>query len=210
MKLLRPFTGTGAIFFPIGLPPNGTCEFSTKKCRKYCYAVSDDLFDYETRVSEEDKWDIYNYIINRPIADICLKIFKELDGLQTSILHWFGTGDCQTKDIDKVSFIISSISKHIKKDVIQMGFTRNVELWNRHKNIFALTVKSIDNIKEKEGMFSISDYKNGVSIMYSPKYNVRGGYCGPVTCRDLVEAKLTHSINCKVCCDLKIGCFDRR
>ncbi len=208
MNLLRPFTGTGAIFFPIGQPPNGTCEFSTEECRKYCYAISSSLFDYETSVSEEDKWDIYNFIINRPISDICEKIFQELSGLQTPILHWFGTGDCLTKDTDIISSIIDSISKY-KEDIVQMGFTRNVELWKRYKDIFALTVEGVEKIEE-EGIFSISDYKNEVSVIYSPSYKVKGGYCGPITCKDLVDTKLEHQINCRVCCDLKMGCFDRR
>ncbi len=209
MNLLRPFTGTGAIFFPIGQPPNGTCEFSTEECRKHCYALSNNLFDYETRVSEKDKWDIYNYIIDRPIDDICLKILKELDGLQTSILHWFGTGDCLTKDIDRISLIINSISKELK-DVIQMGFTRNIELWKKHKDIFALTIEGMEYIDEKEGLYSISDYENGVSVMYSPNHNIRGGYCGPITCKDLTDTKLEHQIDCRVCYDLKMGCFGRR
>jgi hypothetical protein len=46
--------------------------------------------------------------------------------------------------------------------------------------------------------------------MSASNYNVRGGYCGPNTCRDLVESELEHQINCQVCHKLSIGCFDRR
>ena len=72
MKLLRPFTGTGAIFLPIGQPPNGTCEFSTKECRKYCYAMSDNLFDYEARISGSETKKIYKYITTKSIDIISI------------------------------------------------------------------------------------------------------------------------------------------
>ena len=124
MYLLRPFTGTGAIFFPIGLPPEGTCEFSTESCRKYCYVVEDSLFDFESHVPQEEMKDIYEYIMwEQSIDRLCRKIELELEGLHTPILHWFGTGDCPTKDIDKISAIIDAMPEHI----VQMGFTKNVE-----------------------------------------------------------------------------------
>ena len=206
MKLLRPFTGTGAIFFPIGLPPNGTCEFSTYECRKYCYAYSDSLFDFEIRVSEEDKREIYNYIMSKPIKEIISKIINELDGLQSPILHWFGTGDCMLKDIDTISAIIDNVPDNI----IQMGFTRNVNLWEKYKDIFSFTIEKIEDINSRIGMFSIPNYEECISVMCAGDYNIRGGFCGPFTCRDQIDSKLEHQINCRVCSDLKIGCFDRR
>lgn len=206
MKLLRPFTGTGAIFFPIGLPPQGTCEFATPACRRYCYAGSDSLFDFETNVPENEMWETYNYIITQPIKRVVAKIIQELDGLQTPILHWFGTGDCPTKDIDRISDIIDAVPKKI----IQMGFTRNVRLWEWHKDIFALSIEDREHIRGREGMFSVPNYVEGISVMCASTHNVRGGYCGPITCRDLVESKLEHQINCRVCYKFRIGCFDKR
>lgn len=207
MYLLRPFTGTGAIFFPIGLPPDGTCEFSTESCRENCYVGNNSLFDFESHIPKEEARDIYDYIVREPSIDkICKKIKLELMGLRTPILHWFGTGDCPTKDIDKISAIIDTIPKTI----VQMGFTRNIELWEKYKDIFSLTVERRDDIRGREGMFSIPDYVEGISIMSSSNYSVRGGYCGPITCRDIIESKLEHQINCQVCHKLLIGCFDRR
>ncbi len=206
MKILRPFTGTGGIFFPIGLPPKGTCQFSTEICRKMCYATETSLFDFETFVPEEDKWQIYNYFIKQPVTRICNEILHELDGLQTPILHWFGTGDCQTKDIDRICLIIDNLPKHL----VQMGFTRNKKLWRKYKKIFALTVESMDEIGSQEGMFSVPNYKEGISVMYSPDYAIRGGYCGPITCRDLIDSDLEHFVNCQVCRHIKAGCFDRQ
>ncbi len=207
MYLLRPFTGTGAIFFPLGLPPAGTCEFSTESCRKNCYVVSDSLFDFESHIPKEEAKDIYEYIIKEPSIDkLCQKIELELMGLHTSILHWFGTGDCPTKDVDKISSVIGAMPRGI----VQMGFTRNIELWERHKDIFALTVEKREDMGDRDGMFSIPNYVEGISVMSSSNYNVRGGYCGPITCRDIVESGLEHQVNCQVCHKMLIGCFDRR
>ncbi len=205
-KILRPFTGTGAVFFPVGLPPKGTCEFASDNCLKHCYTVEDSYFEEETKINNKELYKIYNYFMQSPISQIRDEIVKELDGLQTSILHWFGMGDCQTKDVNRISKII----KAIPDSIVQMGFTRNVKLWEQYKNIFALTIEDIEKAKNKEGLFSIPNYVEGVSVMYSSKYTVRGGYCGSLTCRDFVDSKLEHFVNCKVCYKLKTGCFDKR
>lgn len=206
LKILRPFTGTGAVFFPIGLPPKGTCEFASPDCLKYCYTIEESYFEEETDIPDEELQYIYNYFMEKPINEISDKIIKELDGLQTPILHWFGMGECQTKDVNRISKIIDSIPNNI----IQMGFTRNVKLWERYKNIFVLTIENIEEAENKKGLFSIPNYTEGISIVYSPQYMVRGGYCGSTTCKDFISSKLEHFINCKVCNKLKTGCFDRR
>ncbi len=205
-KLLRPFTGTGCVFFPIGLPPKGTCEFSTKKCRKHCYIDSASLFDWESNITNEDRVGIYDYIINTTsTVEICNRMIEDLDGLQTSILHWFGSGDCETKHTNKISEIINQIPS----DVTQMGFTRNAELWKRHKDIFAFTTEQIDDTEGQSGLFSIPNYEEQVSVIHSFDRNIKGGVCGPVTCRDIVDTALEHHINCQVCCKYKMGCFDK-
>lgn len=210
MKLLRPFTGTGAVFFPAGPPPKGTCEFASPACLEHCYAEdpNDRNFDEELRIPEYEKWSIYENFKHESVNLISAQILKDLDGLQTPILHWFGSGDCPTTDIDK----ISSIIKFVGDDAVQMGFTRNIELWRRHKEIFALTIDSKKNVLDKHSMYSVPDYKAQTSVMYVPSYQVRGGYCGPVTCRDIYRDKkdLEHYINCRTCLRLRTGCFDRR
>jgi len=206
MKILKPFTSTGGIFFPIGRPPRGTCEFSTKMCRKYCYAENYSHFDFETNISQEEKWKVYNFIINERISTVVEKFKQDLDGLQTPILHWFGTGDCMTKDLDRISILIESIPGYI----VQMGFTRNIKLWERHKDIMALSIEDLSFAEGKDGLFSKPDYIEGTSQMYSSKYQVRGGFCGPFACKDLVDSSLAHFVNCQVCRKLKVGCFDRR
>lgn len=208
MKILRPFTGTGCVFFPIGKPPSGTCEFATHKCIKHCYATGTKYhnYDVEILILEPEKWKIYDQFMTRDIRWIKNEIIRELDGLQTPILHWFGSGDVLTKDMDRISRII----KYIGNDVEQFGFTRNIEFWKRHKNIFALTVESVADAKrlDKNGFFSIPNYRKQETVMFCPSSQVRGGYCGPLSCDDKEDSSLNHYINCRACRMLKTGCFD--
>ncbi len=212
MKLLRPFTGTGAIFFPVGLPPLGTCHFATPECLYLCYAIdpNDANFDEDLRISEEEKQCVYKFIMafNYSTKIICDKIVEDLDGLQTPILHWFGSGDCPPDKVNRISSIIDAMPGN----VVQMGFTRNRKLWEKHKDIFALSIETEEEAIDCKALYSIPNYKEQVSVMYSPAYQVRGGYCGPLTCRDINRDKkeLEHYINCKTCLRLKTGCFDRR
>jgi len=207
MKILRPFTGTGAVFWPIGVPPVGTCEFATEACRKYCYAALPEWpnFDEEIRILEDEKHEILNMMMSLPLHTLCHTFLSELDGLQTDILHWFGSGDCPTKYTDYVLSIVSEMDG----DVTQMGFTRNIHLWEARKDIFALTVESISETEDREGLFAVADYANGTSIMYRNGTPTKGGYCGPEVCKDRIEEKLTHFINCQTCKRMSLGCFDR-
>lgn len=207
-KILRPFTGTGSVFFPIGKPPVGTCEFATKLCIKSCYAALPEWpdFDEEIRVSEDDKKEIYNIFMTAPVWWLVDEMLRELDGLQTDILHWFGSGDCSSKNVPRIIELIEVMER---QDIIQMGFTRNIGLWTEKPNIFALTIESADEINGRSGMFSVSDYANGTSKMYFNQMPTRGGLCGPELCQDRTEAALTHFINCQICKRLKTGCFDR-
>lgn len=205
-KLLRPFTGTGAVFFPVGKPPTGTCERASDECIRKCYANNDRDFDEEVRIPEEEKREIYEYIMTAPISHVVWHILDNLDGLQTPILHWFGTGDCLTKDIDRISEVIDAIPP----EITQMGFTRNVALWERHKNVFALTIENKEEALGRTGIFSVPDYNEEISHMYSTKYKVLGGRCGPYICEDDERPDIAHYINCRTCLRQKSGCFDRR
>ena len=208
MKLLRPLAGTGAVFFPIGLPPKGTCEFATKKCLKYCYATGLRYpnYDIEFLIPEKEKYMIYRHFMELPMKWIVEKISQDLDGLQTTIIHWFGSGDCLAKDLLRISKIIHAISP----DITQMGFTRNIELWKKYKRIFALTIENKRDIpkSDKEGMFSIPNYRKERTDMYSFSHHVRAGHCGPIICEDRIKKNLEHYSNCRTCRHFKTGCFD--
>ena len=211
MSVLKPFTGTGAVFFPVGSPPLGTCAFSTPDCRHHCYMTEaeDKDFDEETRVSDEETrriWSIIN--LSESIEAIRHIFLRDLEGLQTPILHWFASGDCLPDKVGRISRIIDAMPDHI----IQMGFTRNRKLWVRHKDVFSLTIEKEEDAPDPNAMYSIPDYRKQTSVMYCPAYEVRGGFCGPHLCmdRDRDRPELTHYINCRTCHRLKTGCFDRR
>jgi hypothetical protein len=209
MKLLRPFTGTGSVFFPIGpLGEGGTCEFATEACLAQCYVKDPVDFDEETRITPEAANRIYSMVRREPTEVVRRMFLRDLDGLQTPILHWFGSGDCPTRDTE----IISAIIKSMPPAVVQMGFTRNRKLWERHKGIFSLTIEREEDAPDQDAMYSIPDYEKETSTMFNPSYQVRGGLCGPMLCKDRDRSRtdLTHYINCKTCYRWQTGCFDRR
>jgi hypothetical protein len=208
MKILRPFTGTGGIFFPIGPPPKGTCEFATAKCSEHCYAKRTKYpdFDEELLLTDEELMEIYEAFISCPKMWLLDEVRRELDGLQTSILHWFGSGDCTSKDLERVNDLVDLFAD---AGIVQMGFTRNRILWERHKDIFALTVESKKEMGNDKGMFAMPDYKRQISKMFFNGEPTSGGLCGPLTCRDRTRRALEHYINCQTCRRLCTGCFDR-
>jgi hypothetical protein len=207
-QLLRPFTGTGAVFFPIGKPPGGTCAFATDECLRACYMADPSGFDEETRITNTEKRSIYRDVVSSPIEVVRDAFLCDLYGLQTRILAWFGSGDCLMSDVDHISRLIESMPD----SVVQMGFTRNRTLWERHKDVFSLSINSKEEASDPNAMYSIPDYEKETSVMYVPAYQVRGGHCGPILCKDhdRNRSELTHYINCKTCHRLHTGCFDRR
>ncbi len=209
MKIIRPFTGIGSIFFPIGPPPRGTCENATRKCLDECYAAMHKYpdFDEDVRIPDSEKEEIYRIFMTKDIPDLCKQIKSELDGLQTDILNWFGSGDCLQKDESRVCKIIEELKKH---SITQMGFTRNERLWNKYKKIFAFTVEDPNEIGNRKGLFAVPDYDNQTSIMYRDNQPTKGGHCGPIICQDKFDATLDHYINCRTCQRLKVGCFYKR
>ncbi len=87
IKLLRPFTATGGVFFPIGLPNEGTCEFSTKKCREHCYAMKYSHFGFETDISQDEMCVLYNCVVELDVRKIIDILLNDHDGMQTLILQ---------------------------------------------------------------------------------------------------------------------------
>lgn len=211
MKILRPFNGTGAVLFPIGKPPTGTCQYATKDCLKKCYARNDKEYDEELAITKDELKFIYYTFITSHTDDIVKKIVEELDGLQTPILHWFGTGDCLAKDIDKIQKIMWGLPD----EVMQIGFTRNIKLWKGNKKRIALTVETLEDIGDKEGLFAIPDYTKLTTNLHYVLKNHRVehyGGCGGCYYEDIKGEQKTfsHFINCKTCLKKKVGCFYKR
>lgn len=206
--ILQPFTGTGAIFLPEGLPPTGTCQYATTVCLDECYAQTDNEFDEQLRVSQETKQKVLAVLLYWRTSYIIRRITEELKELRTNILHWFGTGDCRDDLTQKVSGLIRAMPD----SVVQMGFTRNRAIWQLHPDVFALTIEDKKEATDSRAMYAIPDYDGLTSVMYCPSYQVQGGYCGPYLCRDQDRTRrdLDHYINCQTCCRRRLGCFDRR
>ena len=206
MKLLRPFTGTAAIFWPIGRPPVGTCEFASEQCLNYCYAALPEFpdFDEELRIPETEKSWIMEKFLYSSLPELIDTIVQEAGGLQTNILHWFGSGDCPTQHIERVLSIIKKVDD---EDIVQMGFTRNITLWEARRDIFALSVENVDDIAGRGGLFAVTDHSRGTSVMYRDNEKTQGGDCGPELCLDSTDDQAAHFINCKTCLRLGTGCF---
>lgn len=162
MKIIRPFTGTGAVFFPVGLLPIGTCEFASTACLESCYTQENSIdggygeFDDEIRISIDEKKEIYFRFMETPVVGLCDEIERLLDGLQTHLLHWFGSGDCTEHDRPRIQTIVDEMRK--RSGVVQMGFTRNLRFWEANKDILALTIENEDDAPDTDAIYSVPDY----------------------------------------------------
>ncbi len=179
----------------------------TEECSQRCYARMTEWenFDEEIRIYEDEKRKVREAMLGLPLSTLRSKFISEMDGLQTDILHWFGSGDCPTEDVSRVLQIIEAMD-----DVTQMGFTRNAQLWESRKDVFAISVDNVKEIGGRTGLFSVANYEEGMSVMYRNGEPVRGGLCGPELCEDSNDSTLIHFINCKTCKRLDMGCFDKQ
>uniref|UniRef100_A0A6H2A309 Uncharacterized protein n=2 Tax=viral metagenome TaxID=1070528 RepID=A0A6H2A309_9ZZZZ len=220
MKILKISTaGVAGIFFPIGRPSRGgTCEHSSDICQEKCYALDKD-YDETMNITESEKKEIYKYFIEQTVFQVCNEIIKEMGELQTKILSWFVSGDCLDKDIDKICRIMKVLTEEC---VIQNGFTRNKELYDKvqSENIMKhliLTVESknaedapYDAHDYPKGLWAIPDYDSGVVKLYLGKWGSKTeqGSCGFNEVTGNFEGKeITIASNCLGCYNKGIGCF---
>ena len=201
MKLLRPYAGTGAIFFPEGsLEKGGTCEFATEICLKECSAVANFGIFEEYHISKRDKKSILKFIQQESLSSIAAQILKDLDGLQTTILYWFATGDCMSNNTDKIDDIICLFNAF--DDIQQIGFTRNQNLWSEFYNQLCLTIDKSEHKISRAGHYAIPNYKTKeIEIVINERISYGCG--GGVTKKN----KFLHEANCKICLRKKVGCF---
>lgn len=227
MKILIPISGAAGIFFPIGKPPKGTCEFSTKFCLKYCTALKDKPYDEEYRVLESLKRKIYKFFITEKPLIICAMIIQEMSELRTEILHWFVSGDCLPKDQGKILSIIKFLDEG--SNIVQLGFTRNEDLWHEIPHDlprinFILTCEKVSDIPlDRDRMiYAVPEPDSDLTDLYITKQKeiVRYGGCGgtyidyenypqKMTALDIIHDKRKNisPTNCSRCYRLKQGCF---
>lgn len=220
MKILRQISGAAGIFFPIGVPPKGTCNFATETCLVKCIALKDKGDDNKIRVSQQVKKSIHNFFVTKSTMEVCFKIVEEMGKMQTNVLHWFMSGDCMPEDEKKMIDIIETLWKNT--EIVQIGFTRNERFWNeiryRSNIVFTCEYKNSLNTKEifKDNygrIFAIPNYENATTNLYivdKSKGATRACGCGTtVTDYDYygVTLKDSRPTNCAQCLKLKRGCF---
>jgi len=205
MKILYPFSGVAAIFFPRGkLDMDGTCEFASKKCLQECGALKNIV--NEPIIGHEAKMLVYNFVISNSVFVVCHQIEKEMKGIEAKILYWFASGDCPKKYTLK----IFSIMKHLALEgIIQLGFTRNKPLWEFAQSIkqarLVLTVERLKySPKINEGILAVPDYQSGEINLYQNK--THWGSCGGEGFKRRKLNKISNS-NCNDCFNKKEGCF---
>ena len=224
MKILRTcHAGVAGVFFPIGSPKEGgTCEYATKECTTYCYAKEKD-YDETLNIPEEDKREIHQFFIGNPSVTVCVEVLKEMEELQATVLSWFASGDCLDVDVDKIYKMMMLLQE---EGVIQNGFTRNKELWQKladSKNLnydilrIVLTVEDLDEggvtpycgKGAPNAVWAVPDYDEGVVSLYHGRlgYTSYGGCGSGNTYHKFKGHEVEIASNCLACFKRKIGCF---
>lgn len=228
MKILRVcHAGVAGIFFPIGLEKEGgTCQYSSEKCRKYCYARDKD-YDETLNIPEEEKQEILAYFVGNPIITVCSEIMEEMNQLQATVLSWFVSGDCLDRHIERFYKMMMLLQE---AGIVQNGFTRNKDLWQKladSKTLnydilrMVLTVENLDKggVKAYCGhgapntVWAKPNYKTGEVLLYQGLlgYEYKSyGSCGSnsYTHKEKFNGKSVEiASNCLGCFKRKIGCF---
>ncbi len=220
-KLIRNDGDVPTIFFPAGRAKfGGSCEFTTRKCRKRCW-----YDEFSTAVEK----DVLKAFKETSASDLLRQLTDEV--VETNVWHlqWFASGDCPVDMTTKIAWLIQQLST-IEPDMYQCGFTRNRPLWRMlpptGKVRFVLTVESMRSAKAmcEEGIVGIPDYDIGFVNLYQGMEKVAAsteekrirhcGGCGgawysTVTVTRYKEIPKEHLFpaNCMDCQRCKRGCF---
>lgn len=219
MNILRPSNNyVAGIFFPIGEPRfGGTCQYASERCLKECYALNKH-YDVTVDIPEDDKREIYKFIVKESTLTVCNTIIKEMEGLQAKILTWFCSGDCPDSDIERIYQVMLLLNE---QGVIQNGFTRNTQLYGRIIDdgiikhiILTVESQSVDDAPEDEypmGIWAIPDYDKGIIKLYHGTLAHREdiGNCGWHQVREtkFKGKEIVIATNCYGCYKKGIGCF---
>ncbi len=217
MQLVHNDGKVPSITFPAGkLKKGGSCEFSTRVCRKRCPT------DLHSTDIEKQVFEFFKQNGATVIAD---KILDELLDRNSLFLSWFSTGDCPAKMTEKISWIIHKLQS---ERVVQCGFTRNRALWDKITSLvnveMGLTVGSLRIATKlcEKGLVAIPDYTTGWVKLYKGTMEVITGTkrephhvsgCGGGSYMQTVNAYqdkpilVTHEADCQLCWKKERGCF---
>ena len=211
MKILFPYSGVACVSFPVGkLENGGTCEFATKQCLEECAAsknAKESAFPGEPGyiIGYEPKQRAFRFMTERPLFLVCNRILYEMKRMKSKILYWFISGDCMIKHEKR----ILGIMKHLHtEEVIQCGFTRNVNLWKEAKRLGIRIALAVENKQQAgrlsiEGLIALPNYKTQRAEIYLRRK--KWGACGFA---DYIQYdKLQFEANCRSCYDNQRGCF---
>lgn len=136
----------GSICFPY----KKSCGFATTKCLKECSEQHNDM----TWFSET-----FDTFKNSSAVALYATIRDELKESGFRLLTWFDCGDCPARLTKKIVEIIRQLAK---EKFWQLGFTRNLALWQSLAGVkrvrFILTVERGSRIKD-EGYYAVPNYK---------------------------------------------------
>ncbi len=193
-----------AINFPNGsLEQNGTCEFMTEQCRKFCHdEYKSDLFEFNT------------YAFFKKFTTT--EIYQELQKCKIEApLVWFAeSGDCPTLIETKILEVMKFLSNI---GILQNGFTRNKSFWSQANEIkevrIFLTVEDMNAVQElnKLGPVAYPLYGTEQVRLYIKNaiWLCGGGSLTGICGQGEVEIgdDMKHPESCINCCEVKIGCY---
>ncbi len=198
-RILFLENGSPCIFFPVGkASEGGTCHYMTKECWENCPSGG---------VVHEHEIRAYKYFCESKVPDIVTRIIKELKYFKTDFLGWFSWGDCPPSLVNKVYHIIMELNI---RGIVQNGFTRNRELWEKIPCLPDLRF-SISADTEEEAIRISTDKTVCFPDVNKAEANVfvngkNVAKCTGYFCRHIPQ-KRTVEADCVVCYKNKEGCF---
>lgn len=212
MKLVYPFCGVAAVYFPVGkLSEGGSCEFASEKCLKVCAAFKNATDT--NKIAYDAKCKTFINITQCESKDVILKIAEEVKEMQTEVLYWFASGDCPSEFTERIVHIIEGLSFIIPA---QMGFTRNQELWEGTNRLkvddvrLALTLERPYRSKLQSmlslGTIAVPNYNTGNIKLYRCNQSQTSCGAGIVYVKKLGET-IKRKADCGNCFKERVGCF---
>ncbi|HDZ25103.1 hypothetical protein LCGC14_0359500 [marine sediment metagenome] len=199
MNILLNLKDRSEVAFPPGrIDEDGTCSFSTPRCRANCN-LKRNFFQERA----------YTYFKENFPEKIVRKIIEDTKARH---VEWFITGDCP----DDMTVKINAVMRSLAGDgFTQNGFTRNELLWYKsHKIInfrMALTVEDILKA-QRMSIFGLTAYPNYNSwtcdIFYRGDMVMNcGGGIGTCGAGFVTEGEEVYPEDCIECLDHVRGCF---
>lgn len=200
MNIISRDEYTGQIWFPAG--KSNTCDFATKTCLDCCPQEDNIKLRYT-----------YKYFLERKPEIISKRIQKELLEQGCVVLYWFESGDCPRKMTNHIYKIQSILAN---EGIVQLGFTRNQDLWrlaNTLKNMrMVLTVENKVLAKKlsEDGLVGVPNYKTQYVSIYRDVFEIIAcsqSWTLPTCGAWLSEANEIYESWCCECLRNKRGCF---